>query len=144
MDCASSVAGPTRPNLLTACCSQFQSGLCDSSEIQSLPPMAEVECQRRCRAENSCIFYSSSPEACLLHSSCPPERKPCQGCRSGPRRPPVEKLPDTCDHQFTTSTQATTTAATSTPDPDILGWKEEDDDDGCGDDDNVCGLRLKI
>ena len=120
MDCVSSVVGPVQPNLLAACCSQFQQGHCDSPEIQPLPPMDEVECQKRCRAEEECIFYSSSPNACLLHSSCSSERKPCQGCRSGPRRPPLEKLPETCHHQFTTSTLATATAATTTSGSNIL------------------------
>ena len=136
MDCSSSVAGPVRPSLLTACCSEFQPGLCDSPEMQSLPPMEEIECQKRCRAEEACIFYSSSPNACLLHSISPSQRKPCQGCRSGPRRPPLEKLPHTCQHQFTTSTQATTTPVTTTPGPEILGRNDNDDDAG--------GLRLQI
>ena len=86
------VAGPTCPNIVDSCCSKFQSGVCDSPAIQSLPPMEEGECQRRCRAEKDCLYYSSFPDACILHSSCPLERNPCQGCRSGPKRPPLDKL----------------------------------------------------
>ena len=104
MDCSSSVAGPARPSMPSSCCSQFQPGVCDSPPIQSLPAMDEGECQRRCRTEKDCLFYSSLPNACLLHSSCSPERNPCQGCRSGPKRPPLDKLPDKCGDDVTTTT----------------------------------------
>merc|ERR1719209_1623135 len=93
MDCSSSVAGPAKPSMPSACCSKFQPGVCDSPAIQTLPPMDEGECQRRCRTEKDCLFYSTSPNACILHSSCSPERKPCRGCRSGAKRPPINKLP---------------------------------------------------
>ena len=105
MDCISSVAGPVQPNMTDSCCSQFQSGVCDSPAIQSLPPMEEEECQKRCRADKECLFYSSTSKSCLLHALCP-ERKPCQGCRSGPKRPPVGKLTGNCE--LTTVTAATT------------------------------------
>ena len=111
MDCTSSVAGPTRPNMVDSCCTQFQAGVCDFPALRSLPPMEEGECQKRCRAEKHCLFYSSSPNACILHSSCSPERTPCQGCRSGPKRPPLDKLPDNCGDNVATSTTA---AATTT------------------------------
>ena len=107
MDCTSSVSGPTLPNMVDSCCFNFKPGVCDSPPIQTLPPMEEGECQKRCRAEKDCLFYSSSPNACILHSSCPPERNPCQGCRSGPKRPPRDKLSDNCGDNVTT--QATTT-----------------------------------
>ena len=115
MDCTSSVAGPTRPNMLNSCCYQFKSGLCDSPAIQTLPPMAEKECQRRSRTEKECRFYSSSPNTCILHSSCPPQRNLCQGCRSGPKRPPLEKLPENCGDEVTTTTTATSTTDTTAP-----------------------------
>ena len=109
MDCTSSVAGPTRPNMLNSCCYQFKSGLCDSPSIQTLPTMVEGQCQRRCRAEKDCRFYSSSPNACILHSSCSAERTPCQGCRSGPKRPLLDKLPGNCGDDVTTPTATTIT-----------------------------------
>ena len=96
MDCTSSVVGPTRPSMPQACCSQFQTGVCDSTAIRSLPPMEEGDCQRRCWAEKDCLFFSSSPSECLLHSLCPPQRKLCQGCRSGSKRPLLDKLPGNC------------------------------------------------
>ena len=111
MDCTSSVSGPTLPNMLDSCCSQFQSGVCNSPALRSLPAMDEGECQRRCRADKDCLFYSTSPNACNLHSSCPSQRNPCQGCRSGPKRPPLDKLPVNCGDDITTPT---TTAMTST------------------------------
>ena len=113
MDCTSSVAGPTRPNMLDSCCSQFQPGVCDSPANQTLPPMAEKECQRKCRTEKDCRFYSTSTDACILHSSCPSQRNPCQGCRSGPKRPPLEKLPENCGDEVTTT--ATDTTDTTAP-----------------------------
>jgi len=111
MDCTSSVSGPTLPNMLDSCCSHFQSGVCNSPALRSLPAMDEGECQRRCRADKDCLFYSTSPNACNLHSSCPSQRNPCQGCRSGPKRPPLDKLPVNCGDDITTPT---TTAMTST------------------------------
>ena len=116
MDCSSSVAGPARPSMPSSCCSQFQAGLCNSPAIQTLPPMLEGECQKRCRAEEDCLFYSSSPNACILHSSCSPQRTPCQGCRSGAKRPPLEKLPGNCGGDVTT----TSTTPTTTP-PQLSG-----------------------
>ena len=107
MDCSSSVAGPVRPSMPSSCCSQFQSGVCNSPPIQTLPTMAEGECQRRCRTEKDCLFYSNSPNACILHSSCSPVRKPCQGCRSGAKRPPLDKLPSNCGDDVTTTTTTT-------------------------------------
>jgi len=109
MDCTSSVAGPARPNMSDSSCSQFHSGVCSSPALRSLPTMEEGECQRRCRAEKDCLFYSSSPDACILHSSCPRQRNTCQGCRSGPKRPPLDKLSDNCGDDVTTPT---TTAIT--------------------------------
>ena len=105
MDCTSSVSGPSDPKMVDSCCSGFQPGLCDSPAppIQSLPPVDERECQRRCRADKDCLFYSFSPQACLLQSSCPPQRSPCPGCRSGPKRPPLDKVPESCGEDATTT-----------------------------------------
>ena len=103
MDCTSSVSGPSYPKMVDSCCSGFQPGLCDSPPIQSLPPVDERECQRRCRADKDCLFYSFSPQACLLHSSCPPQRSLCPRCRSGPKRPPLDKVPESCGEDTTTT-----------------------------------------
>ena len=103
MDCTSSVSGPSKPKMGDSCCSGFQPGICDSPPIQSLPPVDERECQRRCRADKNCLFYSFSPQACLLQSSCPPQRSPCPGCRSGPKRPPLDKVPESCGEDTTTT-----------------------------------------
>ena len=113
MDCKSSVSGPTNPKMIDSCCFQFQPGVCDSPPVQSLPPVDERECQRRCRAHKDCLFYSFSPQACLLQSSCPPQRSPCSGCRSGPKRPPLDKIPEDC--QEDTTTTPPTTKGMSTP-----------------------------
>ena len=114
MDCTSSVSGLSLPNMVDSCCSRFQSGVCNSPLIQTLPPMEEGECQKRCRMEKNCRFYSSSPNGCILHSSCSPERTPCQGCRSGPKRPPLDKLPGNCGDDVTTPSATTTPETTST------------------------------
>ena len=103
MDCTSSVSGPSDPKMVDSCCSGFKPGICDSPPIQSLPPVDERECQRRCRADKDCLFYSFSPQSCLLQSSCPPQRSPCPGCRSGPKRPPLDKVPESCGEYATTT-----------------------------------------
>ena len=95
VDCVSSIAGPVTPSMSLACCSHFQEGICDSPPIKTLPPMEEGACQRKCRGEDRCLFYSSSDTSCLLHTSCS-QRQLCQGCRSGPKRPPLDKLSPDC------------------------------------------------
>ena len=112
MDCTASVSGSTQPNLIDSCCSQFQPGVCNSPTLQSFPAMGEVECQRRCRTDKDCLFYSSSTNSCILHSSCPPERAPCLGCKSGAKRPPLDKLPNNCGNNGTTTTTTATTTST--------------------------------
>ena len=114
MDCTSSVSGPREPSIVDACCRQFQEGLCASQPIQSLPLMTEAECQRLCRSEADCFFYSSSPDACHLHSTCPSQRAACTACRSGPKRPPLDKVPNECEELATTTTTTSTTTTSTT------------------------------
>ena len=121
MDCASSVSGPSRPAMTSACCSQFQPGVCDAPPIRSLPPMNEAECQRRCWADPECRYFSSSLSACLLHFSCSPQGKPCQECRSGPKRPLLEKIDEDCSSPVTTTTATITTSSTPTSTTTTIG-----------------------
>ena len=93
MDCTSSVSGPSSPIISNSCSSKFKAGVCTSPPTRSLPPsLEEEECQEHCRADKGCLFYSLSPTACSLHSTCPPQRRPCPGCRSGPKRPRLNKV----------------------------------------------------
>ena len=92
MDCRTSVAGPARPSMPDTCCDLFIEGRCTSPELQRVTAGGEEECQKRCREEEKCFFYSYSPDSCLLHETCE-ERAECQGCRSGPKRPPKSTLP---------------------------------------------------
>ena len=92
VDCTSSVFGPSSQNISNTCFSKFEAGVCTSPPTRSLPPsLEEEECQEHCRADKGCLFYSLSPTACSLHSTCPPRRRPCPGCRSGPKRPRLNK-----------------------------------------------------
>ena len=92
MDCRTSVMGPAEPSMPDTCCDLFTEGRCSSPELKRVPAKDEEECQDRCREEEKCFFYSYSPDSCLLHESCA-HRIECQGCRSGPKRPPRSTLP---------------------------------------------------
>ena len=71
-DCQMAISGPVTPPLTDSCCQEFQEVRCeDEYEVgHSFEVSGERACQRLCRRELSCSFWTLLGDECFLFSDC--------------------------------------------------------------------------
>lgn len=138
-DCQMAISGPVTPSLTDSCCREFQEVQCeDQYEVGHLFEVSgELACQRLCRHELSCSFWTLLGDECFLYSDCgTPEL--CNYCSSGSAFPDLTTCTshqahytlllggDTSENNYTSTLEMITSSdVTCTPDmPDLPVGKQ--------------------